>query len=200
MKIKDLLLEQPWIFSLYQLPFAHQKLRQILKHGDVEHVRSVLDVGCGPGTNAPQFARAEYLGIDTNRDYIELARNRYKRNFLLADATSSQAIPGDMYDFILVNSFLHHLDTPSVLGILSRLSELLTVDGHLHSIELVLPANAGVSRWLALHDRGKFPRSLSSWRELFEDKLQTVIFEPFSIRHLGLTILELLYYKGRKRK
>jgi hypothetical protein len=104
-----------------------------------------------------------------------------------------------MHDFILVNSFLHHLDAPSTLCILSRLSELLTADGHLHSVELVLPENAGISRWLALHDRGKFPRSLSSWRELFEDKLQTVIFEPFPIRHLGLTILELLYYKGRKK-
>ena len=199
MKIKDLLLEQPLLFSLYQLPFARQKLRQLLKHADLEHVRSVLDVGCGPGTNAPQFTGAQYLGIDMNRNYIELARNRYKKNFLVADVTSPQGIPAGMYDFILVNSFLHHLDVPSTLGILSRLSELLTADGHLHSVELVLPEKAGIARWLALHDRGKFPRSLSSWRELFEDKLQTVIFEPFPIRHVGLTILELLYYKGRKK-
>jgi hypothetical protein len=44
--------------------------------------------------------------------YIELARNRYHRDFLVADVTTSEAIPAGSYDFILVNSFLHHIDTP----------------------------------------------------------------------------------------
>jgi|SRR5882724_11021569 len=72
---------------------------------------SVLDVGCGPGTNARRFAHAKYFGIDINDRYIQLARVRYHRDFLVADATTSDAIPAGSYDFILVNSFLHHLDT-----------------------------------------------------------------------------------------
>src|SRR4029077_15796308 len=78
--------------------------------------------------------------------------------------------------------------------------KFLTADGHLHSIEPVLPENAGMPRWLALHDRGKFPRSLSAWREIFTDKLETVIFEPFPVRHLGHSIVELVYFKGRTRE
>jgi len=193
------LLEQPFFFKLSQIPFTTQKFARILQHNDLSKVRGVLDVGCGPGTNAPRFAHANYLGIDINDRYIQLARGRYQRDFLVADVTTSQSIPAGSYDFILLNSFLHHIDTPSTLRILSSLNQFLTPDGHVHSIELVLPKNAGIPRWLAEHDRGKFPRTLSTWRDLFEDKLQTVIFEPFPIRHFGVAIMDLVYFKGRKK-
>jgi SAM-dependent methyltransferase len=191
------LLEHPFVFNLSQLPFNRQKFARILAHNDLKQVRAVLDVGCGPGTNAPRFAHAQYLGIDINDRYIRLARRRYRRDFLVADVTTSEAIPAGSYDFILVNSFLHHIDTPDAHRVLSRASKFLTADGHLHSIEPVLPENAGMPRWLALHDRGKFPRSLSAWREIFTDKLETVIFEPFPVRHLGRSIVEQVYFKGR---
>ena len=193
------LLEQPFLFKLSQIPFTTQKFARILQHNDLSKARSVLDVGCGPGTNAPRFAHANYLGIDINDRYIQLARNRYHRDFLVADVTTSQSIPAGSYDFILLNSFLHHIDTPSTLRILASLNHFLAPDGHVHSVELVLPETPGIPRWLATHDRGKFPRTLSTWRELFEDKLQTVIFEPFPIRHFGVTIMDLVYFKGRKK-
>jgi SAM-dependent methyltransferase len=200
MKMFHRLLEQPFVFNLSQLLFSRQKFARILGHNDLKQVRAVLDVGCGPGTNAPRFAHAKYLGIDINERYIQLARDRYHRDFLVADVTTSDAIPAGSYDFILVNSFLHHIDTPDAQRVLSRASEFLTADGHLHSVELVLPGKTGMPRWLALHDRGKFPRSLSTWREIFTDKLETVIFEPFAIRHLGQTIMELVYFKGRAKR
>ncbi len=199
MSLKNFLLEQPFIFTLYQLPFAGQKLAKLRQHADFDHARSVLDVGCGPGINAPLFPHSAYLGIDINDRYITLARKRYRRDFLVADVTSSQAIPSSSYDFILVNSFLHHLDEPATLHLLARINDLLTPDGHVHSIELVLPAPSGIPHWLTVHDRGKFPRTLSAWREIFECKLQTVVFEPFPIRHFGRTMLELVYFKGRKK-
>jgi SAM-dependent methyltransferase len=200
MKMFHRLLEQPFVFNLSQLLFSRQKFARILGHNALKQVRAVLDVGCGPGTNAPRFAHAQYLGIDINERYIQLARDRYQRDFLVADVTTSDAIPAGSYDFILVNSFLHHIDTPDARRVLSRASEFLTADGHLHSVELVLPEKTGIPRWLALHDRGKFPRSLSTWREIFTDKLETVIFEPFTIRHLGQTIMELVYFKGRAKR
>jgi SAM-dependent methyltransferase len=200
MKLFHDLLEHPFVFNLSQLPFSGQKFARILMHNDLKAIRAVLDVGCGPGTNAPRFAHTKYLGIDINERYIRLARDRYHRDFTVADVTTSDAIPSGSYDFILVNSFLHHIDTPDARRVLSRASEFLTPDGHLHSVELVLPEKAGIPRWLALHDRGKFSRSLSTWREIFTDKLETVIFEPFAIRHLGQTIMELVYFKGRVKR
>jgi len=200
MTIFDYFLEQPFLFNLSQLPFSRQKFARLLKHNKIDEIGSVLDVGCGPGTNVPHFAHAQYLGIDINPRYIQLARKRYHRDFLVADVTASDAIPAGAFDFILVNSFLHHIDTPATLRILSRLNELLAPGGHVHSVELVLPERAGIPRWLARKDRGKFPKSLRTWREIFEDKLETVIFEPFPIRHLGLTVMDLVYFKGSKKQ
>ena len=39
--------------------------------------QTVLDVGCGPGTNAPHFAHADYLGVDINPSYVATAARRY---------------------------------------------------------------------------------------------------------------------------
>jgi len=197
MRLFDYLLEQPFLFNLSQLPFTRQKFARILKHTDVSAVRSVLDVGCGPGTNAPNFARARYLGIDINPKYIELAHRRFQRDFMVADATSYHAPEGSQFDFILVNSFLHHIDTPAVSRTLSHLATLLSPDGYIHSVELVLPERRGVPRWLATKDRGRFARSLSSWQELFAAHLEIVALEPFPIVHFGCKIMDLVYFKAR---
>src|SRR6266436_3949717 len=126
MKMLHRLLEQPSVFNLSQLPFSGQKFARILGHNDLKQVRAVLDVGCGPGTNAPRFAHAQYLGIDINDRYIQLARKRHHRDFIAAYVTTSDAIPAGSYDFILVNSFLHHIDTSDARRVLSRASEFLT--------------------------------------------------------------------------
>jgi len=199
MKLFEYLLEQPFLFNLSQLPFSTQKFARILKHNDLSKVHSVLDVGCGPGTNAPSFSHAAYLGIDINPRYIDLARRRYHRDFLVADATSYIAPQGTKYDFILVNSFLHHIETPDVSRILEHLTTLLSDDGYIHCVELVLPERGGIPHWLATMDRGRFARRYSSWKELFELHLEPQIFETFSITHVGVKVMDLVYFKGRAK-
>ena len=199
MKLFHYLLEQPFLFKLSQLPFTRQKFARIVKHNDLSQVRRVLDVGCGPGTNAPSFAHAAYQGIDINPRYIELARRRFHRDFQVADATSYLAPEGARFDFILVNSFLHHIDTPDVSRILAHLATLISPDGYIHSVELVRPERSGLPRLLAAMDRGKFARSLAAWQNLFEMHLHTHIFEPFSITHFGCGVMDLVYYKGRTK-
>ena len=133
------ILEHPAIYRLWQAPFANQKLEPVFRHNNITKVRRVLDVGCGPGTNTPHFANNEYLGIDFNERYIEDARQRYKRAFVVADVTQYSVEPGQCFDFILVNSILHHINKPDTLRVLSHLNTLLTNDGHIHILELVQP-------------------------------------------------------------
>src|SRR6516162_8083351 len=122
MSFKDYLLEKPLIFETWQLPFARQKLKRLLEHSDVKNARSVLDVGCGPGTNTALFPHCRYLGIDINSRYIQIARQRHKRDFLVADIMRVDGVFSASFDFILLNSFLHHLDLNSTSAILSVLS------------------------------------------------------------------------------
>ena len=158
----------------------------------------MLDVGCGPGTNAEHFAHADYLGIDVNPAYVATASRRHGRRFVTADVTGPAAWGADKFDFILVNSLLHHLDSPSVRRLLARLGSLVSDDGYIHILELVLPPERHSLRAvLANADRGRFARPLSDWRLLFEESLAIDGFEPYSLGFPGIPLWSMVYCRAR---
>ena len=109
--LKDRLLESSIGYRLWMAPFAEEKFAPILANNDLSRARRVLDVGCGPGTNTHHFAGASYLGLDINEDYVNDARRRSGREFRAVDVTQYTAEENEQSDFILLNSFLHHLPT-----------------------------------------------------------------------------------------
>ncbi len=187
-------------YRLWQAPFAENKFAPILAHNDLRQVRRVLDVGCGPGTNARHFAHAHYTGIDCNPAYIDYARRRHKGEFLVADATTYRVPSEQRFDFILVNSFLHHIDAENCCSILSHLSTLLTDDGHVHILDLVLARETSIARWLTLHDRGDFPRPLDELLEIVNLTLQPVLVQPYNLRIYRLKLWNMVYLKCRTKE
>jgi trans-aconitate methyltransferase len=200
MSVFNFLLEQTFVYSLWQAPFASAKLAPIYAHNSLDRARRVLDVGCGPGTNTRLFAHADYLGVDINPGYIAHARKKYNRNFLVADVSTYNQPAGPGYDFILVNSFLHHVDDAACATILKRLQGWLSPDGHMHLIELVLPKDRSLARFMAHQDRGEFARPFAKWQEMFAEYLDPVICEPYNLGALGIPIWNLVYCKGRARR
>lgn len=193
-------LGRPQVYRLWQAPFAERKLEPVLSGNDMSRVSRVLDVGCGPGTNTRHFRHVDYyLGIDLNPRYIEYARQRYGRDFRVADITTYTVPPSQRFDFILVNSLLHHLDTAAVRKLLSQLAGLLSDDGHIHILDLVLPPERGVARMLATLDRGDHARPLSEWEALFRQSFQPVAIEPYRLQAFGLVLWNMVYLKGRAR-
>jgi len=204
MSTLDLIMRQPLVYRLWMAPFAEKKFAPILQHNDLRQVRRVLDVGCGPGTNAPHFAASEYLGIDLNPEYIRDAERRYggsshRRRFLAQDAATFALPPSERFDFVLVNSFLHHVDDSIARSILANLGRLLTDDGHIHIVELILPERASAARLLARLDRGNYPRPLEAWRALFQESFEAVHLQPFDVGLAELCLWKLLYFKGKPK-
>lgn len=195
----DSILDHPRLYRLWQLPFARRKLKPLRRHNDLAAARRVLDVACGPGTNAAEFHGQEYVGIEINERYVEYARKRSPGTFLLADATELPRIEGP-FDCILVNSFLHHLDEGEVRRVLSWLRDLLSPDGHIHVLELVLPERPSVARCLARCDRGSHARPLHVWRSFVTERFDQVVFETFRLRAMGITLWNMVYFKGRARQ
>lgn len=191
------LMERPLVYGLWQAPFVADKFTPVLAHNDLTKVRRVLDVGCGPGTNTDIFRVADYLGVDINPDYIKSARRKHKRPFIVADVTTYDDHAAGKFDFILINSFLHHVDNADVDKVLSRTTQWLTPDGDLHIIEVVLPENRSIPQLLAKWDRGQYTRPLSHWRGLFERHLDIAVFEPFSLKLIGTALWDMVYCKGR---
>ena len=192
-------MEWPPVYRLWMAPFAEQKLRPIRAHTELTRVRRVLDVGCGPGTNTSLFSDADYLGIDINESYIESARRRHRRTFVTADVTTYRVADHERFDLILVNSLLHHLDDSSTVRLLEHLSGLLTDDGRVHVLELVLPDSPSAARFLARHDRGKFARPLDRWSALLGSVLEPVLIEPYGVGLPGVTLWNMVYFMGRAR-
>jgi SAM-dependent methyltransferase len=193
------ILERTLVYRMWQTPFAEQKFAPVLANNDLRRVRRVLDVGCGPGTNTEHFSQAAYLGVDINERYIQDARRRHGRDFLVADVRSYVAGPEDRFDFVLANSFLHHLNTEDVIGILSHLRSLLTKDGNIHALELVMPNDRSIARTLARCDRGKFARSENDWQSIFGKFFEPEVVEFYPVTGLGTTLWNMIYFKGRSR-
>jgi SAM-dependent methyltransferase len=200
MSLVNYLLEQTAVYRLWQAPFAAAKLEPMLAHNVIGNVRRVLDVGCGPATNTHLFAHADYLGIDVNPDYIKHARRKHDRRFVVADAATYDDSAGAGFDFILINSFLHHMDTPSTNKILNRMQSWLSPNGHMHLLEPVSPGHRSIAELMANLDRGKYLRPLAAWREIFDQHLDVVVFEPYPLGVLGATLWNMVYCKGRAKQ
>jgi len=185
---------------MWQRPFVRAKLAPIFRHNDLRSVRRVLDVGCGPGTNAALFSDVEYLGLDIDANYVDAARRRYRRDFIQADACTYEPADGRRFDFVLLNSLLHHIDTENVYHLLRGVSRQLTPEGHVHILDLVLPDRLRISRVLAQADRGDHPRPLACWREILTDVFEEVVFEPYSVGWLGSTFWSMVYFKGKAKQ
>ncbi len=196
--VRDLL-SIPASYRLWQAPFAESKFAPILRHNDLSAVERVLDVGCGPGTNTHHFADADYLGIDINPRYVEYASERYSRRFLAADATEFRVPPEERFDFVLINSFLHHIPDDDVRALMAHLATLVTDGGHIHVMELELPPGRTIARALAKADRGDYARPREHWRSLLGESFDTAIFEPYPLGRAhwdATTLWNMVYFKG----
>jgi SAM-dependent methyltransferase len=191
------LLEHPTVYRLWQAPFVEAKLAPVARQNDLRGVRRVLDVGCGPGTNTAHFLHTDYVGVDLNPRYLEYARRRFGKEFIAADVAAG--LPGfeGQFDFVLVNSFFHHVDDRAAHRILAALRPLVAPGGHVHIIDLVLPEQAGTALTLARLDRGPFARPLEVWRRLFGSYFEPVHVEPYVLSLLGVPLWHKVYFKGR---
>ena len=197
MRLVDRFLESPVAYSLWQAPFAGRKFAPIASHVDVSDASRVLDVGCGPGTNRRRFRHASYVGVDLNPRYVRRARARAGGSYVVADVTHLPLAQSASFDFILVNSLMHHIPTPEVEELLDRLAGLLAPAGRIHVLDLVLAGRGTTARLLAQYDRGGYPRPWDDWMVLLSRRFQPVVAEGYSIDLLGLPLWHMIYFQGR---
>lgn len=192
----DRLLELPFVYRTWQAPFASAKLKPFLAYTDLKRTRRVLDIGCGPGTNAPVFAGCDYVGIDINPDYIRTASSRYPGRWVVGDVTDETIFPDDQFDCVFANSLMHHLDDGAVRNLLRRMARLTAAGGKVHVLDLVLPPQASAGRLLARLDRGRFARPVEQWRTLFTEFLREEHFQPYAFGLPFVPLWQMVYFVG----
>jgi SAM-dependent methyltransferase len=195
-RLVDRILEHPAVYAAWQAPFVSQKFAPVERHLPRAMAGRILDVGCGPGTNAARFAGADYVGVDINEHYLAIARARHAGTFIQADLERADLSALGTFDVILVNSFLHHLGDEAVGRVLRQLSRLLGPEGTVHVLELVVPNRWSIATLMARLDRGRHARPLDQWRSLFETHFAPVSLEPYQI---GNGLWAMVYFRGRPR-
>jgi SAM-dependent methyltransferase len=117
----------------------------VQQHNDLSLVRRVLDAGRGPGTNARFFSHADYVGLDVNPAYIERAAGSTKARSSKPTFVPYNPPADQHFDFVLVNSLIHHLSDEETARILSTLRRVIQKDGCIHILDLVVPDDRGVA-------------------------------------------------------
>lgn len=85
--------------------------------------KSVLEIGCGIGTDAVQFAinGAKYTGIDISSSSLELARKRFELlnldgSFIVGNAENiTSIIPIQTFDLVYSFGAIHHTPNPKAI-------------------------------------------------------------------------------------
>lgn len=192
----DRLLEEPVVYRAWQAPFVTAKLKPFLADLSRANPRRVLDVGCGPGTNAGVFAGRDYVGIDINPDYIRTAASRHPGRFVVGDLNDAAVLPDERFDCVFANSLMHHLDDRAVRDLLRGMARVTAPGGKVYVLDLVMPPRASMGRLLARLDRGRFARPVEQWRALFTEHLREERFQPYSFGLPLVPLWDMVYFVG----
>lgn len=99
--------------------------------------KRVLEIGCGLGTDATNFARAgaEYTGVELSEVSLDLAKRRFEvfglsGTFVHADAEElTEHVRTDGFDLVYSFGVIHH--TPNPAAVLRQARQLISPDGEL---------------------------------------------------------------------
>lgn len=129
----------------------------------------ILDVGCGYGDLAQHLPGVEYVGVDSNKLYIDFAKRQHaaRGDFLLGDVATLQVVDLGRFDAAVAIGVLHHLPDSVVSTMLRSLSKMLAPSGRFIAAEPVWdPDQRTTARVLAALDRGRFVREEQRYVDL----------------------------------
>ena len=166
------------IYSLIKLPAFYRSFQDILggkrarkKLGELHFKefggKSVLEVGCGPGTWVQEMPEVSYyLGVDWNEKHIQKAAQEYNSSgfdFICGDITDKHLLPKRTFDVVCAFGIMHHLDDLQVDQLLNSIKSKLTSDGLFLAIEPVYHSN---QHWFA-----RLMKKLDSGQNIRQRKL-----------------------------
>lgn len=163
-------LELPFFYNLVQAVFHHEKTKLEWERaiGDFAG-KNILDIGCGPGKDAPMFIGANYYGLDISPIYIQEAKEKYGKfgTFICSSVDDLLTIELPKFDVIIMKGVLHHLSDEQINKMLETIKALLNQKGKLITLDPTLTTKQNpISRFLVKSDRGMNIRSDSEYKSI----------------------------------
>lgn len=172
----------PKFYSAFQDILGGKNARKSFRKDFFDDVKSksVLEVGCGPGTWFPQIDDcAEYLGMDWNQDHIDAGNQQYGSStvrFVCGDVSKDLKPELQKFDYIFAFGILHHLSDQQAIDLLKVCSKLLGKQGRFVSIDPVYHENQNpFAKWMNDRDSGQDIRIEEGYRNLSEDLFTSIV-------------------------
>lgn len=143
----------------------------------------ILDVGCGPGYVVEYFPESDYVGLDTDRDYIEYANHKYnhKGKFFCQELDDASAKDLKPFDLIIMNGLIHHLNDTKVVELFQRTKAILKPGGKVVTLDgCYVKGQSGIAKKLLDYDRGKYVREQGAYIGLVSQVFDSIVTH---IRH-----------------
>ena len=169
------------IKNILNFPFMYQLLQTICltenfrKNVITEKIKSdnqiILDIGCGPGNMIKYLKFVKYYGFDSDKNYIDYAKNKYKEcSFFLEEFSLKSTKKIEKVDTVLLSGLLHHLSDDEIKELMSAIK--LSVKKKFQIIILdpvIYEKQNSIARFLIKNDRGKFVRDEIAYLKLFKE-------------------------------
>lgn len=176
------ILSHPTVYALFQWAVGANRLRRHIARLTMEGCARprILDVGCGTADLLDFLPEVDYLGFDSNSDYIAAARRRYghRAHFHCKQLNPDTRLEHGAFDRVLAVGLLHHLDDDSARHLFSLAREVLVPGGRLITIDACFtPDQHWLARNLIARDRGQNVRTPDGYRQLAISDFPNTILE-----------------------
>ncbi len=167
-KISNKLSEYPGIYTFLRKIIENNfKAQRKVISQEVSGVNGkILDIPCGIGEFSVFFDKENYIGVDLSKTYVDYAKKKYGRIFVVGDALNLVFDDG-YFNFIFVSGFFHHLDLNQVKKSIFEINRVLSSEGKVLIIE-DSPGRSYAVRRLQKYDVGANIRDASEYSSLFE--------------------------------
>jgi SAM-dependent methyltransferase len=164
-------LNRPALFNAVQRLIHNGNARRLLvdlyTRPDSGH--HVLDIGCGTGSMLPYLGDVDYVGIDPEPTYIDLARAQHgsRGSFVHTGIEEIGDVYNGSFDRVIAVGVLHHLDDAAAAALFRVAARALKPGGRLVTCDPVwrTPQNPFARLVIGL-DRGKSVRTQDGYRAL----------------------------------
>lgn len=184
------LLFNPLIYdALQSVTLSYSFRKKIIMSKFKKVYGKFLDIGCATA-NVLEYisSKVEYYGFDTNREYINFAKKKYKNQKFFCEIFSNKnfkQLPD--FDFVMLSAVAHHLTDKELESLLRLINQKLKKSGKVLIMDPFFTNNKFSYRnFFSRIDRGKYVRSYNHYKEIFSSKMRIISMEkiyPFLPPH-----------------
>ncbi len=158
-------IESGALFYYLRLPTYWGTMDRIRDALGLREGERLLDVGCGTGA-AAALARGTYVGVDTTIPYLAFARRRTAdaAQHFVAMSALELAFADQSFEKAVVINMVHHLDEPTLDGLLAQLTRV--VRDRVVLLDAAPDAANRLEAFFLRHDRGDYIRPRSDLRAI----------------------------------